>query len=246
MATLGAANENDFVVPFPGISRRHAQFVARPGGLWFAVSRFEERPAARRPTPRRAAPRPRRDAADRQGVRRSLEEISSSDADITLVLPPPKGRPRPVAPPSSDTDPLFETGGYGTPGSALALVRRIEFLPPRARQRHHRGPHGARRQTLGAALLARASCLEPASKASRATILNVVLPARLAPRSSSDRLPLARTAPPPVRVLSLRNAHPPPLPRRPNELARLASCSCPLAPIAPPAGSSISSDYSAE
>ena len=36
VATLGASEENDFVVPFPGISRRHAQFAHRPGGLWIS------------------------------------------------------------------------------------------------------------------------------------------------------------------------------------------------------------------
>ncbi len=125
VATLGAAKENDFVVPFPGISRRHAQFVSRPGGLWISdlgskngLLRGDQRHAELLLLPGETL------QIGKASV--GLEEISSSDADITLILPPPKGRTRPGAPPSSDTDPLFETGGYGTPGSALALVRRIE------------------------------------------------------------------------------------------------------------------------
>lgn len=125
MATLGAAKENDFVVPFPGISRRHAQFVARPGGLWISdlgskngLLRGDQRHAELLLAPGETLQIGKAFVA--------LEEISSSDADITLVLPPPKEKRRPGTPPSSDTDPLFETGGHGTPGSALALVRRIE------------------------------------------------------------------------------------------------------------------------
>ena len=125
IATLGAAKENDFVVPFPGISRRHAQFVARPGGLWISdlgskngLLRGDQRHAELLLVPGETL------QIGKAFV--GLEEISSSDADITLVLPPPKEERRPGTPPSSDTDPLFETGGHGTPGSALALVRRIE------------------------------------------------------------------------------------------------------------------------
>ncbi len=125
VATLGAAKENDFVVPFPGISRRHAQFVSRPGGLWISdlgskngLLRGDQRHAELLLLPGETL------QIGKASV--GLEEVSSSDADITLILPPPKGRTRPGAPRSSDTDPLFETGGYGTPGSALALVRRIE------------------------------------------------------------------------------------------------------------------------
>ncbi len=125
MATLGAAKENDFVVPFPGISRRHAQFVARPGGLLISdlgskngLLRGDQRHAELLLIPG--------ETLQIGKALVGLEEISSSEADITLVLPPPKGRQRPDTPPSSDTDPLFETGGYATPGSALALVRRIE------------------------------------------------------------------------------------------------------------------------
>ncbi len=125
IATLGAAKENDFVVPFPGISRRHAQFVSRPGGLWISdlgskngLLRGDQRHAEVLLVPGETL------QIGKAFV--GLEEISSSDADITLVLPPPRPGLRHDTPPSSDTDPLFETGGQGTPGSALALVRRIE------------------------------------------------------------------------------------------------------------------------
>ena len=124
-ATLGAAEGNDFVVPFPGISRQHAKLTRRAGGLWISdlgskngLLRGDQRHAELLLLPGETL------QIGKAFV--GLEEISSSDADITLVLPSPKGRTRPGAPPSSDTDPLFETGGYGTPGSALALVRRIE------------------------------------------------------------------------------------------------------------------------
>ena len=125
MATLGAAKENDFVVPFPGISRRHAQFVARPGGLW--ISDLGSKNGLLRGDQRHAEVLllPGETLQIGKAVV-GLEEISSSDADITLVLPPPSGRRQPDAAASSDTDPIFETGGHGTPGSALALVRRIE------------------------------------------------------------------------------------------------------------------------
>ena len=124
-ATLGAAPGNDYVVPFPGISRQHAKLTRRAGGLWISdlgskngLLRGDQRHAELLLVPGESL------QIGKAFV--GLEEISSSDADITLVLPPPKGRHRPAAPPSSETDPLFETGGYGTPGSALALVRRIE------------------------------------------------------------------------------------------------------------------------
>lgn len=134
VATLGASEENDFVVPFPGISRRHAQFARRPGGLWIAdlgskngLQRGDQRHAEIVLAPGETV------RIGKASV--GLEEISSSDADITLLLPPPKGgntnhgvptNPHLASRSESDTDPLFETGGQATPGSALALVRRIE------------------------------------------------------------------------------------------------------------------------
>lgn len=123
-ATLGADKRNDFVVPFPGISRRHAKLTRRGGGLWISdlgskngLLRGDQRHAELLLVPGETLQIGKASVA--------LEDIASSDADITLVLPHVGPRDRDASP-SSETDPLFETGGHATPGSALALVRRIE------------------------------------------------------------------------------------------------------------------------
>ncbi|MEO8195469.1 MAG: sigma 54-interacting transcriptional regulator [Thermoanaerobaculia bacterium] len=127
-ATLGSAEENDFVVPFPGISRQHASITHRPGGLLLSdlgskngLLRGDQRFAELLLAPGETVQIGRAEVG--------LEEISSSDGEIAFALPrslPSLARPAVLAHPSSDTDPLFETAGHATPGSALALVRRIE------------------------------------------------------------------------------------------------------------------------
>lgn len=124
-ATLGAAKGNDFVVPFPGISRQHAKVTRRSGGLWISdlgskngLLRGDQRHAEFLLLPGETL------QIGKASV--GLEEISSSDGDITLALPPPESRRRTDERSASDTDPLFESAPDATPGSALALVRRIE------------------------------------------------------------------------------------------------------------------------
>ncbi|MEO7972741.1 MAG: FHA domain-containing protein, partial [Thermoanaerobaculia bacterium] len=127
-ASLGSAAENDFVVPFPGISRQHASVARRPGGLLLSdlgskngLLRGDQRFSELLLAPGESVQLGRAQV--------TLEEISSSDGEIAFALPrrpSPAARPERIESPSSDTDPLFETAGHATPGSALALVRRIE------------------------------------------------------------------------------------------------------------------------
>ncbi len=130
-ATLGAAAENDWVVPFPGVSRRHAEVRRHPIGIQLAdlgskngLLRGDQRYSEIVLAPGESL------QIGRAELR--LEEVPSSDGEIVLRLPSVAALLDDDAPSSSDTDALREGAGQVTPGSALALVRRIEASTGRA------------------------------------------------------------------------------------------------------------------
>ncbi len=123
-ATLGAAEGNNWVVPFPGVSRRHAVVRRHPVGIHLqdlgsknGLLRGDQRYSEIVLAPG--------DALQIGRAELRLEEMPSSDGEIVLRLPPATPPPlRRVV--DGATDSLRARTGEATPGGALALVRRLE------------------------------------------------------------------------------------------------------------------------
>lgn len=143
-ARLGAARENEIVVPFRGVSRRHAELRPAVGGLLVRDlgSRNGVRLGRRRVNEARLEP----------GVSvllgeaiLELEDVSSSEAETALQLDALDGDSAPRS--GSETAPLAD--GPSSPAAALRYVRGLEGSSGRSRDEELAGA----RRVLGAATL---------------------------------------------------------------------------------------------
>jgi transcriptional regulator with AAA-type ATPase domain len=125
-AHLGSASENDLVVPFPGVSRRHALLTPRPGGLLLTdlgstngLVRDGRRCDETLLTPGKAI---------RLGhAVLVLEELSSSDAEAALRLQSAGGSSHGMLP-TRETGAFRPTPTACSPMAALRWVREVEGL----------------------------------------------------------------------------------------------------------------------
>jgi DNA-binding NtrC family response regulator len=122
-AVLGASTSCDLVVPFPGVSRRHATVRPLDGGL--LISDLGSKNGLVKDGTRitEILLRPR----DRVRLCRAwleLEEIASSDAAIGLSLGIPTAST--VRSESNETGQLTDLPGSGSPASVLAVIRAVE------------------------------------------------------------------------------------------------------------------------
>lgn len=122
--TLGAADDNDLVAPFPGVSRHHAR--AEPGGREVAVVDLGSKNGLVVGTERRD--RVVLHGGERVLVGRAvlaLEEVASSDLELAVVLDP-------EGPQESEPVARQARSGETAPHWALHLVRDLESLSTEA------------------------------------------------------------------------------------------------------------------
>lgn len=154
-ARVGSSEDNDLVLPFPGVSRHHALLrshatgvrvsdLGSKNGLVCGDQRVEE-------VSLKAG-----DAVRLGHASLHLEEVSTSDVEVALSLDAAG-----TSPPSTLTVPPRVTeAAPSSPAAALHLVKLLEGTPAPERETRQREMLGSMRQVLGAETLLRFS-LDP-------------------------------------------------------------------------------------